>query len=373
MKSIICLVIMGAIVCGQVAPTPRVFRPAQVRIKDIGKILEVRDNQLLGFGLVVGLRNTGDSKRSIFTNKALTNLLTRMGLSPDSNDLFQSRNVAGVMVTAKLPAYAKKGQAIGVTVSSIGDAISLSGGTLLVSELKGADMATYVVAQGSVIVGGVASKTNKVTLLRDSTTVGRIPDGGIVEKEVSVTLSDQHHITLVLNDANFITASRVADAINRAGFFGAMAMDASTIKVPLANLEDGSMVDLMARLESVSVRPDTLAKVVINARTGTIVIGEKVRLMPVALSHGGISIRIGQTRSKQHIGRVAKRPAIQKKTKTKINVAQSKGRVVELRPQATLSSLVRSLNRIGATPKDLISIIQALQASGALVAEVEVI
>jgi len=344
-----------------------------VRLKDIGKVLEVRDNQLFGFGLVVGLRNTGDSRRSIFTNKALTNVLSRMGISPETNDLFQSRNVAGVMVTAKLPAYTKQGQTVPVTVSSIGDSISLSGGTLLMSELKGADMKTYVVAQGPVIVGGVSSKSSSVTLLRDTTTVGRIPDGGIVEREVPVTIRDQHHVTIVLNESNFTTASRVAFAINQSGFFGAIAIDAGTVKVPIANLEDGSMVDLIARLESVKVQPDSLAKVVVNSRTGTIVIGEKVRLLPVALTHGGISVRIGPQPVKRQATVRSKTPLPARTNIKQVRVQKAGDRIVYLEPQSTLNSLVKSLNRIGATPKDLISIIQALQSSGALIADVEVI
>jgi flagellar P-ring protein precursor FlgI len=323
-----------------------------VRVKDIGKILQDRDNQIYGFGLVVGLRNTGDSQRSIFTNKALTNVIARSGISPENNDLFRSRNVAAVMVTAQLPLFSKKGQTIPVTVSSIGDSISLSGGTLLMAELKGADNKTYVVAQGSIVVHGDVSRTSQATILQDTTTVGLIPNGGIVEAEVPRTVQDQQFITVVLNQSNYITASRVAKAMNDAGFFGAMAVDAATIKVPFLDFNEGSLVDLMAQLEMVELEPDGLARVVINARTGTIVIGEKVRLLPVALTHGNVSIQI---KSNQALVQSKQNP------------------VVVLEPRSTLDSLVSALNKLGTSPKDLIAIIQSLKASGALIAHVEVI
>ena len=323
-----------------------------VRVKDIGKILQDRDNQIYGFGLVVGLRNTGDSHRSIFTNKALTNVIARSGISPENNDLFRSRNVAAVMVTAQLPLFSKQGQTIPVTVSSIGDSISLSGGTLLMAELKGADNKTYVVAQGSVVVHGDVSRTSKATILQDTTTVGLIPNGGIVEAEVPRTVQDQQFITVVLDQSNYITASRVAKAMNDAGFFGAMAVDAATIKVPFLDFNEGSLVDLMAQLEMVELEPDGLARVGINARTGTIVIGEKVRLLPVALTHGNVSIQIKSNQALVH---------------------SKRNPVVVLEPRSTLDSLVSALNKLGTSPKDLIAIIQSLKASGALIAHVEVI
>ncbi|MBD98160.1 flagellar biosynthesis protein FlgA [bacterium] len=323
-----------------------------VRVKDIGKILQDRDNQIYGFGLVVGLRNTGDSHRSIFTNKALTNVIARSGIAPETNDFFRSRNVAAVMVTAQLPLYSKKGQTIPVTVSSIGDSISLSGGTLLMAELKGADNKTYVVAQGSVVVHGDVSRKAQATILQDTTTVGLIPNGGIVEAEVPRTVQDQRFITVVLNQSNYITASRVAKAMNDTGFFGAMAVDSATIKIPFLDYNEGSLVDLMAQLEMVEVEPDGLARVVINARTGTIVIGEKVRLLPVALTHGNVSIQI---KSNQAF------------------VQNKRNPVVVLEPRSTLDSLVSALNKLGTRPKDLIAIIQSLKASGALIAHVEVI
>jgi flagellar P-ring protein precursor FlgI len=341
-SSVLVLVIAASVL--HAAPT--------VRVKDIGKILQDRDNQIYGFGLVVGLRNTGDSQRSIFTNKALTNVIARSGISPENNDLFRSRNVAAVMVTAQLPLFSKKGQTIPVTVSSIGDSFSLSGGTLLMAELKGADNRTYVIAQGSIVVHGDVSRTSQATILQDTTTVGLIPNGGIVEAEVPRTVQDQRFITIVLNQSNYITASRVAKAMNDAGFFGAMAVDAATIKVPFLDFNEGSLVDLMAQLEMVELEPDGLARVVINARTGTIVIGEKVRLLPVALTHGNVSI---QVKSNQALVQSKQKP------------------VVVLEPRSTLDSLVSALNKLGTSPKDLIAIIQSLKASGALIAHVEVI
>lgn len=337
-----------------------------VRIKDIAKILEIRDNQLMGFGLVVGLRNSGDSRRALFTNKALTNLLKKFGLSPDNNNLFQSRNVAGVIVTAKLPSFIKKGQKIPVKVSSIGDSSSLQGGTLLMTELRGANGQTYVVAQGTVIVGGVSGRSGSVTLLRDQTTVGRVPGGGIVEKEVPVTLKDHHHITIVLNESNFITASRVAKAISKRGFAGSYAHDATTIKIPLVNLENENMVDLIAEIEGITVQPDSLARVVINSRTGTIVVGEMVRLLPVAVTHGSISVRISSKKGRRVLGGG-------RKLSPTVQVKEPGAHFVQLDPEPSLNSLVKSLNKIGASPRDMISIIQALQESGALIADLEIL
>jgi flagellar P-ring protein FlgI len=332
----------------------------KVRIKDIGKIIEARDNQLLGFGLVVGLRNTGDSKNIIFTNKALTKLLENMDILKDDKE-FSSRNVAGVMVTANLPPYVKKGQKISVIVSSIGDSKSLEGGTLLLTPLKGPDLNTYALAQGPVVVGGVLGQSSRTSYTKNQTTVGRIPAGAIVEKEVPVTQQDQHNLTIVLNEPNFITVSRTADALNDAGFNGSKAVDANMIKIPLKEINTEYLVATIAQIENVEVVPDTTSKIIVNARTGTVVIGDKVRLLPTALTHGNISLKISDS-----IGIEA--DVSSEMTEVKVNETETK--VIYLKPEASLSSLVKSLNEIGATPRDLISIIQALKESGSLIGQV---
>ena len=233
-----------------------------VRIKDIAHVLEARDNQLMGFGLVVGLHNTGDRSQTGFTQQALTNLLSRMGIVPQSVD-FRSRNVAAVMVTATLPPFVRPGQKIDVTVSSVGDATSLQGGTLLITPLHGVNDNVYAVAQGSMVVG-VASETPAVPYVKQRrTTVGRIPGGALVEKEVPVSVGNGGLLTIVLNDPDFTTANRVANSISRAGY-DARAKDAVTIVVDLA--VESNLVNTVAAIEGLTVVPDVVAKIVVNER-----------------------------------------------------------------------------------------------------------
>lgn len=338
-------------------------QPVSVRLKDVGKVIEARDNQLLGFGLVVGLRNSGDSRATGFTQVALRNLLGKLGITVGGSD-FNSRNVAAVMVTATLPPFMKKGQRIPVTVSALGDCSSLSGGTLLLTPLQGADMRTYAVSQGPVVVSGVSEISSSAKLYKDQATVGNIPDGAIIEEEVAVTFSDQHNITVVMNESNFITVARAARSIQEAGFPGAKAIDANTVKIPLSDLDSSDLVTTIAILENVLLVPDSSSKIVVNSRTGTVVIGEMVRLLPVALTHGSVSIRISEQNANSFQGG---------ETPSPIQVQENDSRLIYLNPSSTLSSLVDSLNEIGVTPKDLISIIQALKESGALIAEISVI
>ncbi|MFC1771326.1 flagellar basal body P-ring protein FlgI [Candidatus Margulisiibacteriota bacterium] len=337
-----------------------------VRLKDIGKMIEERDNQLMGFGLVVGLRRTGDSKATVFTEVALTNMLKRFGISPPGKG-FSSRNVAAVIVSASLPPFIKKGQRLPVIISAIGDSTNLTGGTLLTTSLKGPDMKVYAVAQGPVIVGGISGSSAQYTFFKNQTTVGRIPNGAIVEAEVPVTFRDQHNITFVLNDSNYITVSRTTAAIRKHGFPGATAIDANTIKIPLADLQSTDLIDTLAKLENIPVEPDSSAKIVINSRTGTIVIGEMVRLFPVALTHGSVSLKISE------VGVGGFGAPAQATTEKPVTLEENESKILYLNPSTTLSSLVNALNEIGATPKDLISIIQALKESGALIANLEII
>jgi flagellar P-ring protein precursor FlgI len=334
-----------------------------IRLKDISKIIEVRDNQLMGFGLVVGLKNTGDSRSTGFTHLALRNLLGKMGVSSGVD--FNSRNVAAVMVTATLPSFIKKGQRIPVTVSALGDSVSLSGGTLLTTPLQGPDMKTYAVAQGALIVSGINETSVTSRFRRGQSTVGTVMDGAIVEEEVAVTFSDQHNITIVMNDSNFVTVSRATQAIQEKGFKGAKAIDANTIKIPLTDLNSSDLVRTIADIENILLVPDPSSKIVINVKTGTIVIGEMVRLFPVALTHGDLSIRIND--SEGGFG------GPQVNAGESIVLSEKKARLIYLNPSDNLSSLVNVLNKIGVTPKDLISIIEALKKSGALIADIEII
>ena len=336
-----------------------------VRVKDIGHILEARDNQIMGFGLVVGLRNTGDSQQTGFTKQAMTNLLSKMGVAPQLD--FKSRNVAAVMVTANLPAYVKPGQKLDVTVSSLGDASSLSGGTLLFTPLAGPDSEIYATAQGNISVGQETLGSNLPPFRRSQSNTGRIPGGALVEKEVPVTLSDKGYISIVLDDPDFTTSSRVVDAIQAIGF-DAKAQDASTIQVPVYGATDA--VSVIARIENVTITPDTVARVVINERTGTIVIGENVKISEVAVASGNINVTIGNVNIYSEGDEDVSR-SIRSGATAKFNRSATK--LVDVPRSAKLSDLVKALNLIKATPQDLISILQALKKSGALKANLEVI
>ena len=340
---------------------------AKVRVKDISRIIEYRDNQLIGYGLVVGLRNTGDTKRSAFTEKALTNLLKRMGIKPDKKD-FSSRNAASVIVTMNLPPYARVGQKADVTVSSLGDATNLSGGTLLMTPLQGPDFETYAVAQGQIVVGGISGKSNKLNYLKNQTTSGRVPNGAIVEKEVPVTRDDQLNVTIVLNDPDFTMASKLVKALKYNGFKKVEALDAATVRIPIIEMADMSYVDIVEKIENTKISPESTSKVVINSKTGTIVIGENVRLLPVAITHGSISIKIegGEALNTNTYIFDAEKPA-------EIEVKEEESKIHYIEPDNSLSSLVEALNNVGVNTKELISILQAMREAGALVATIEVI
>ncbi|MBN3033609.1 MAG: flagellar basal body P-ring protein FlgI [Candidatus Saganbacteria bacterium] len=343
-----------------------------VRLKDIAHILGARENQLMGFGLVVGLNNTGDRNQSSFTQQAVTNLMSRMGVVPPSVD-FRSRNVAAVMVTAVLPPFVSSGQKLDVTVSSLGDATSLQGGTLLITPLQGVDDQVYAVAQGNLVVGADASYPSVPYVRPRQVTVGRIPEGALVEKEVPVTLEGKGGITIVLNEPDFTTASRVAAAISNAGF-SATPQDAATVTVAI----EGELVPMIARIENLAVSPDTVAKIVINERTGTVVIGENVVIAPVAVSYSGIDVAIGDV-SIYSVGDTTDtadytaggQQRYQSSTKARLKRSSAQLTLVPAAP--SLAVLVRALNTIGASPKDLISILQAMKKSGALKAPLEVI
>lgn len=357
---LIRIIIMVLIVC----LVPVSVESANVRIKDISRVIESRDNQLFGYGLIVGLRNTGDTRQSEFTQKALTNLLKKMGISPDKNN-FKSRNVASVMVTMTLPPYARPGQKVDVTVSSLGDASSLSGGTLLMTPLLGPDLQTYAVAQGQIIVGGVSGQSNRVSYRKNQTTSGRVPNGAIVEKEVSVTRSDQLSITLVLNKPNFTMASNVVAALKADGFRQASALDAGTLKIPLGNVASMAYVDIIKKVENISIRPLSSSKVVVNAASGVVVIGNDVRLLPVAITHGSISIRISDADTSD--------PYTYDPSPSSVVIKEKKSKMHYLNPNDSLSSLVNVLNKIGVSTKEMISILQAMEKAGALIATIEVI
>ena len=340
-----------------------------MRLKDIAHILGARENQIMGFGLVVGLNNTGDRSLTGFTQQALTNLLSRMGMVPQSVD-FKSRNVAAVMVTATLPPFVKSGQKLDVTVSSVGDAISLQGGTLLIAPLQGVDDQIYAVAQGSLLVGVDPATPNVPYARQRQVTVGRIPGGALVEKEIPVTLAEKGGLTIVLDQPDFTTANRVVAAIRRAGM-DAFAKDAGTVTVSSAG-ED--LVALISRVENVTVTPDTIAKIVVSERTGTIVIGENVVIAPVAVTYGGIDVFIGDVSLfSEGTSTDISMDEARYTAASRAQLKKKEGKLTVVSASATLSSLARALNAIGASPKDLVAILQAMKKAGAIKAELEVI
>jgi len=335
-----------------------------VRIKDIATVSGVRSNQLMGVGLVAGLRGTGDAS-SVVTEKALTNLLVNMGATKE-RDLFRSRNTAVVMVTAELPPFVKAGQKIDVFVSSIGDATSLANGSLLMTPLRGADDNVYAVAQGPIVLGGSGATARNAT-------VCKVIEGAIVEAEVPTEYIGRNSIALNLNRSDFSTATRVAEALERGGYAGTRPLDAATIEIPITPDDRENMVAFVARIQDFMIIPDAVARVVINQRTGTVVIGDNVRLAPVAISHGEVEIRIDtEQETSSGVSSVASSFG-QESQETSEEAKPQPIRLVHLREGSSLSSLVKALNSVGTSPQDLIAIIQALKTAGALAAEIEVI
>jgi len=341
-----------------------------VRIKDIGHVLEARENQLMGFGLVVGLRNSGDHSQTGFTQQALTNLLLRQGVVPQTVD-FKSRNVAAVMVTAKLPPFIRPGQKIDVTVSSVGDASSLQGGTLLTTPLDGVDGNTYAVAQGSLLVGSESGSPRVPYVKGRQTTVGLIPGGALVEKAVPVSMGENDLLTIVLDQPDFTTANRVANTISNIGF-PAVANDAASVTITL--VAGANLVNTISQIENLTVVPDAIAKIIVNERTGTIVIGENVRISPVAVSFSNIDVTIGDVSLfSEGSSTDSADDQSRYRARSMAHLTQTEGKLTPVTGGATLATLVRALNAIGASPKDMIAILQAMKKAGAIQAELEVI
>ncbi|NTS75397.1 flagellar basal body P-ring protein FlgI [Catenovulum sp. SM1970] len=342
------------------------------RIKDLASIEGVRSNQLVGYGLVVGLPGTGE--QSPFTEQTFRAMLTSFGITMPNNLKPKIKNVAAVMVTADLPAFSKPGQKIDVTVSSIGSAGSLTGGTLMQTFLKGLDGNVYSVAQGNLVVGGFGVQgEDGSSVVVNTPTVGRIPNGAIVEREVASSFGHGDYLTFNLNRSDFTTARRMAEAINNlVGPNTASAIDATSVRV-LAPRDISQRVSYIATLENVRFKPaDSPAKVIINSRTGTIVIGKDVRLQPSAVTHGGLTVTIAADQQVNQPNPFGDGETVVTK-QTLIDVAQDDTRMFVLDTGATLDDLVRAMNEIGAAPGDLMAILEALKESGALQGELVVI
>lgn len=342
------------------------------RLKDITSLKGVRNNQLIGYGLVVGLDGTGDGSSNRFTTQSLATMLNNLGVGIDANQV-NGQNVAAVIVTAYLPPFARMGSRMDVLVSSMGDAKSLQGGTLLITPLKGADGKVYAVAQGPVTVGGFAAEQAGASEKRNHPTVGTVPRGATVEKELSFDFSNVSNLTYALNNPDFTTANRVVRAINRRlkGDY-AEASDSGTIRVEIPQDYRQKIVDLVSRIESIKIDPDNNARVVVNERTGTVVVGEDVRISTVAVAHGGLTISIQPNNIVSQPDPFSEGETVVV-SEPQVTASEGEDNLAVIPGGVSIGDLVKALNAIGVTPRDLIAVFQAIRASGALQAELEII
>jgi flagellar P-ring protein precursor FlgI len=344
------------------------------RVKDIASIEGVRQNQLTGYGLVAGLTGTGDSQQAIFTVQSVLNMLRRRGLTLNVNPRqLQIKNVASVSVTASLPPFARQGSHIDVQISSLGDAKSLQGGTLLMTPLFAADGQVYAVAQGAVSLGGgFSARAAGASAQKSHSTTAILPGGALVEREVPVALGAGGVLTLALRRPDFTTAARLASAVNVAlARAAARPLDAGTVTVALEGGSPDAAVATATAIEQVEVTPDTAARIILNERTGTVIIGSEVRVMPVAIAHGSLNVTV-----KTDFGVSQPAPFSGGQTvvvpDSTLKVEEgAKQNLLLLRPGVSLGDLVAAVNALGVTPQDLIAILQAIQAAGALEAELE--
>ena len=347
-----------------------------LRIKEVAAVQGVRSNQLTGYGLVVGLDGTGDQTTQMpYTTQAMSNYLQQMGITlpPGTASQLQLKNVAAVIVTAQLPAFAQPGQMLDVNVSSMGNSKSLKGGTLITTPLRGADGEVYALAQGNLVVGGAGAAAGGSKVQINHLAAGRIPQGAQVERTVPTPLHDSDTINLGLNASDFQTARKVAQAINaKLGNGLATAIDGRTVQVR-APQDPGARVGFIADLEELPLESSVpTAKVVINARTGSIVLNQAVTLGSCAIAHGNLSITISSTPVISQPNPLSQGQTVVTQ-KSDITINQEPGNIIQMPPSAQLADVVRALNQLGATPQDLLAILQAIKAAGALNAELEVI
>ena len=354
--------------------TGAVDTPWAARVKDIAGIKGARPNQLIGYGLVVGLNSSGDDDKTEFTFQSLTNMMERMGIVVD-RDKVDLDNVAGVMVTATLPPFAKVGTRIDVLVSSMGNATDLQGGTLLMTALSAPDDSVYAVAQGAISTGGFAvSGDAGGGVQKNHPTVAYIPGGAIIEKNVPLTLLEEHAISLNLNSPDFTSCLRLTRVINQ-GLGGELAqpVDAGTVAVKVPVRFQQRLVEFISLVENMEIAPDAIAKVVLNERTGTIIMGENVRISTVAVSHGNLSIMVKENKDVSQPLPFSERGRTVVTPDTDIEVEEEDAQLIVVPEGVDLSDVVRGLNAIGVSPRDLISIFQVIRASGALQAELVII
>ncbi len=375
MKRVHAAAFLIAVVTGGPFAAPAAAQP--VRLKDVARVQGVTANQLVGYGIVTGLNQSGDTASAAFTSKTIQNILQSFGLTTTSTDV-RTRDVAAVIVTASLSPFAHSGDTADVTVSALGDATSLQGGTLVMTELRAANNLVYATAQGPVSVGGFSATTNNYagpnSITQNHVTAGRVPQGAIIARDMITSIQrDQGGFSYVLTSPDYRTAARLAAALN--GRFGggtARALDAETIRVNLPARYAGDPVDFLSDAGDVSLQADEVAKVVLNERTGTVVMGGNITLAACAVAHGNLSITIATDNTVVAGGPfTTSQPPVQ--SNTRINAAEGNKKLVYISGAATLAQVVRALNTIGVSPRDLIAIVQALREAGSLQADVEII
>ena len=344
---------------------------AETRIKDIAKIQGVRSNQLMGYGLVMGLPGTGDSDKISQTINATISMLRNFGITVDNSN-WKAKNTAAVMVTATLPPFAREGDVIDVTISAMGDAKSIQGGTLIQTPLLAADGEVYAVAQGAVSTGGFIAGSGGNSAQKNFPTVGTTPNGAIIERTVEDDIGTRGQISLSLSNADFTTASRVAEAINSNYAGAARAANAGRVDITIPGYYRSNVVDFIASIEELPVTPDNIAKIVVNERTGTIVMGGNVTVDECAITQGGLSIRVTRdTQASQPNPFSYGSTIVTSNTETEAQEQLSNSIVMS--PTANINDIVGALNAVGATPRDCISILQAMKAAGAIHATLEII
>ena len=348
----------------------------KVLIRDVASVEGIRNNSLIGYGLVVGLKGTGDKQQTYFTMQTLASILQRMGVEiPPSvvQTTVQVKNVAAVFVTANLPPFARPGMPLDVMVSSAGDSRSLEGGLLLLTPLYAADGQVYAAAQGPLVVGGYAVGSSANSKQVNHPTVGRIPNGGLIERDSSLDLSKLRHFSLLLSDASFTTVEEVASVINHElASPSATVIDSRRVEIQTPATGSGDLPALLARIENLEIRVRRKAKVVVNERTGTVVLGQEVRLGAVSILHGSFSIEVTTTYSASQPNALAGGQT-EVLPETRLKATESPARNVALNEGASVEELVTRLQAIGATARDVVSILQAIKAAGALEAELEII
>jgi flagellar P-ring protein precursor FlgI len=344
---------------------------APVRIKDLVDVQGVRDNALFGYGLVVGLAGSGDSEQVYFTSQSISGMLGRLGIRVDPRDV-RVRNTAAVMVTAELPSFSRPGTRIDVSVSSMGNARSLAGGVLLITPLTGPDGKVYAVAQGSVQAGGFDVASSGTRVQKNHPTSGTVPGGATVERSVSPDL-EKVPIVLGLRRPDFTTALRIADAVNKSlGEEAAKANDPALIQIKIPAAWKGKVVGMLAQLEALEVDPDQRARIVVSERTGTVVAGQGVRIRPVAVAQGGLSVSVRQTPWASQPGAMSQGGRTVAGRTANVNAQEGVNPAVALPATTTVEELVKAFNMLGVSARDLVAVLQAMKAAGAIDADLEV-